>query len=209
MSARQYIGARYVPKFSNVNGGVWSNSYTYEAMEIVKHGNDYYISKIPVPLGVDISNQTYWVLTGQYNGAINSLQEQINAINGEISDINDDILSVEDEIKLLQDYGDIFAMFPEARYSPDGTQSVLPPAIGKLAKKNKVPVVILLNHGNFLNQPFWSHYKFRKVAFYATMKQVITAEDIEKLFNDKIKIRYNILRGKNEKIYLSNGFIYR
>lgn len=110
MSARQYIGARYVPKFSNVNGGVWSNSYTYEAMEIVKHGNDYYISKIPVPLGVDITNQTYWVLTGQYNGAINSLQEQINTINGEISDINDDILSVEDEIKLLQDYGDIICV---------------------------------------------------------------------------------------------------
>lgn len=88
--------------------------------------------------------------------------------------------------RVLQDYGDIFAMFPEARYSPDGTQSVLPPAIGKLAKKNKVPVVILLNHGNFLNQPFWSHYKFRKVPFYATMKQVISAEDVEKLSVDEI-----------------------
>lgn len=88
--------------------------------------------------------------------------------------------------RVLQNYGDIFAMFPEARYSPDGTQSVLPPAIGKLAKKNKVPVVILLNHGNFLNQPFWSHYKFRKVPFYATMKQVITAEDVKKLRVDEI-----------------------
>ena len=88
--------------------------------------------------------------------------------------------------KVLQEYGDIFAMFPEARYSPDGTQSVLPPAIGKLAKKNKVPVVILKNHGNFLNQPFWSHFKFRKVPFYATMKQIITAEEIEKLSVDQI-----------------------
>ncbi len=88
--------------------------------------------------------------------------------------------------RVLQDYGDVFVMFPEARYTPDGTQSVLPPAIGKLAKKNNVPVVILLNHGNFLNQPFWSHYKFRKVPFYATMKQVITAEDIEKLNVDEI-----------------------
>lgn len=88
--------------------------------------------------------------------------------------------------RVLQNFGDVFAMFPEARYSPDGTQSVLSPAIGKLAKKNKVPVVILLNHGNFLNQPFWSHYKFRKVPFYATMKQVITAEDIEKLSVDEI-----------------------
>ncbi len=88
--------------------------------------------------------------------------------------------------KVLQEYGDIFVMFPEARYTPDGTQSVLPPAIGKLAKKNKVPVVVLLNHGNFLNQPFWSHYKFRKVPFYATMKQIITAEDVQKLSVDEI-----------------------
>ncbi len=88
--------------------------------------------------------------------------------------------------KVLQNYGDIFAMFPEARYSPDGTQSILPPSIGKLAKKNNVPVVILLNHGNFLNQPFWSHYKFRKVPFYATMKQVITADEIKQLSIDEI-----------------------
>ena len=88
--------------------------------------------------------------------------------------------------KVLQEYGDIFAMFPEARYSPDGTQSVLPPAIGKLAKKNKAPVVILKNHGNFLNQPFWSHFKFRKVPFYATMTQIITAEEIEQLSVDEI-----------------------
>ena len=97
-----------------------------------------------------------------------------------------DISLVRNCHRVLQDYGDIFAMFPEARYSPDGTQSVLPPAIGKLVKKNKVPVVILLNHGNFLNQPFWSHYKFRKVPFYATMKQVITAEDVENLSVDEI-----------------------
>ncbi len=88
--------------------------------------------------------------------------------------------------RVIQDYGDIFAMFPEARYSPDGTQSILPPAIGKLVKKNKAPLVILINHGNFLNQPFWSHYKFRKVPFYATMKQVLTADDVEKLTIDEI-----------------------
>ena len=88
--------------------------------------------------------------------------------------------------KVIQEYGDVFAMFPEARYSPDGTQSILPNSIGKLAKKNKVPVVILLNHGNFLNQPFWSHYKFRKVPFYATLKQILTAENVEKLSVEEI-----------------------
>ena len=50
---------------------------------------------------------------------------------------------------VLQNYGDVFALFPEARYTPDGTQAILPDAIGKLVKKNNAPVVILLNHGNF------------------------------------------------------------
>ncbi len=97
-----------------------------------------------------------------------------------------DISLVRNCHKVLQEYGDIFVMFPEARYTPDGTQSILPSAIGKLAKKNKVPVVILLNHGNFLNQPFWSHYKFRKVPFHATLKQILAAEDVEKLSVEEI-----------------------
>lgn len=74
---RQYIGARYVPKFSDINGGVWSSSYTYEALEIVKHGNDYYTAKKPVPTGIDLSNTDYWVLTGNYNGAIADLTERV------------------------------------------------------------------------------------------------------------------------------------
>lgn len=91
MSVRQYIGARYVPRFSTVNDGVWDNSYTYEALEIVKYGNDYYTSKKPVPTGVAITNTEYWVLTGNYNGAIGNLQEQIDDITQDVSDIEDTI----------------------------------------------------------------------------------------------------------------------
>ena len=81
---KQYIGARYVPKFSDVNGGVWNNSYSYEPMTIVKHGNDYYISKKPVPVGADITNNNYWILTGNYNGAIADLQTRVNALEGDV-----------------------------------------------------------------------------------------------------------------------------
>lgn len=87
MGVNQYIGARYVPKFSDKNGGDWDNSYTYEALEIVKNGMDYYTAKIPVPTGVDISNTTYWVLTGNYNGAINSIWDAIHKIQADFSNI--------------------------------------------------------------------------------------------------------------------------
>lgn len=89
MSVRQYIGARYVPRFSDVNGGNWSSDYSYEALTIVKNGNDYYMSKIPVPIGVDITNTTYWIKTGDYNGAINNLQDQIDIIKGRCVSLND------------------------------------------------------------------------------------------------------------------------
>lgn len=77
---RQYIGARYVPRFSEVNNGVWSNVYSYEPLTIVKNGNDYYTSKQSVPVGVAITNTDYWIKTGDYNGAIASLQSDIDAL---------------------------------------------------------------------------------------------------------------------------------
>ena len=81
---RQYVGARYVPKFSDVNGGVWDSSYSYEPLTIVKHGIDFYTSKIPVPVGVDITDDRYWVLTGNYNGAITELQQAIDELTNKI-----------------------------------------------------------------------------------------------------------------------------
>lgn len=42
---KQYIGARYVPKFT----GEWDAEYSYEPLCIVQVGNNYYTSKIPVP----------------------------------------------------------------------------------------------------------------------------------------------------------------
>lgn len=80
MAIRQYIGARYVPKFSDVNNGEWDNSYSYEPLTIVKYGNDFYTSKIPVPVGAAISDPTYWVLTGNYNGAISSLNDRVTVL---------------------------------------------------------------------------------------------------------------------------------
>ena len=81
---RQYIGARYVPIFSDVNNGVWDNSYSYEPLTIVKYGRDYYTSKKTVPVGTNISDEEYWVKTGDYNGAIQEIDERVGAIEEEM-----------------------------------------------------------------------------------------------------------------------------
>lgn len=85
MSVRQYIGARYVPRFSDVNGGVWSNVYSYEPLTIVKNGNDYYTSKQSVPVGIAITNTDYWVKTGDYNGAIANLDARLTSAENSIT----------------------------------------------------------------------------------------------------------------------------
>lgn len=80
--------------------------------------------------------------------------------------------------KVLGEYGDILCMYPEARYSPDGTTAILPDSLGKLVKMQGVPVVVLLHHGNHLHTPFWNYRKPRKVPLYSTMTQVLTAEEV-------------------------------
>lgn len=81
-------------------------------------------------------------------------------------------------IKHVLSKGDILCMYPEARYSPIGTTAILPDSLGKLIKMSKVPVVVMLHHGNYLHTPFWNYRKKRKVPLYTTMTKVLTDEEV-------------------------------
>lgn len=82
---RQYIGARYVPKFT----GEYDATLAYEPLSIVQVGNNFYTSKIPVPPGTPVTNTEYWALTGNYNGAIVDLQNSLDEIAGEVEQIGE------------------------------------------------------------------------------------------------------------------------
>ena len=77
--------------------------------------------------------------------------------------------------------GDVLSMYPEARYSPCGILSFMPDSLGKLVKMNKVPVVVMLHHGNYLYTPFWNFRKPRKCPLYTTMEQILTAEQVKSM----------------------------
>lgn len=77
--------------------------------------------------------------------------------------------------------GDILCMYPEARYSPCGITSYMPDSLGKLIRMNKVPVVVVVHHGNYLHSPFWHFRKKRKVPMHTTMTQVLTAEQVKSM----------------------------
>lgn len=82
--------------------------------------------------------------------------------------------------------GDILSMYPEARYSPCGTLSYLPASLGKLIKMNKVPVVAVVHHGNYLHSPFWNFRKKRRVPLHTTVTQILSAEQVKSMTVDEI-----------------------
>lgn len=72
---RQYIGARYVPRFT----GLYNAEISYEALDVADNGlGSSYIAKIPTPPNTPFSDTTHWALYGSSSGAVIELQEQIN-----------------------------------------------------------------------------------------------------------------------------------
>lgn len=75
MATREYIGARYVPRFT----GLYDNTQIYDALDVVDNGSGTsYIAKKTVPAGTPLTNTDYWFVYGASSGAIINLQQQIN-----------------------------------------------------------------------------------------------------------------------------------
>lgn len=70
---RQYIGARYVPLFAEP--AEWDNTKTYEPLTIVLHEGNSYTSRQYVPIGIDINDDEYWALTGNYNAQVEAYRK--------------------------------------------------------------------------------------------------------------------------------------
>lgn len=76
MAIRNYVGARYVPKFADPVE--WQANTSYEAMVIVTYNNSSYTSKVPVPptVGNPAENSKYWALTGNYNAQVEEYRKE-------------------------------------------------------------------------------------------------------------------------------------
>ena len=86
MANRQYIGARYVPKFADPVE--WNKTLSYEALTIVTHLGNSFTSKKPVPAGIDIGNGEYWVNTGNYNEQVSMYAQQVATLQENVEDIS-------------------------------------------------------------------------------------------------------------------------
>lgn len=88
MSVTQYIGSRYVPLFAEPLQ--WDSSKTYEPLTIVYNGGNSYTSRQYVPAGIQIDNDTYWALTGNYNAQIEQYRAEVAQYDGRITAVEGD-----------------------------------------------------------------------------------------------------------------------
>lgn len=88
-SVREYIGARYVPVFANP--AQWDNGREYEPLTIVMNEGNSYTSTQYVPTGIDINNETYWALTGNYNAQVEAYRKEVQTFDNRITTNTNDI----------------------------------------------------------------------------------------------------------------------
>ena len=71
----QYIGSRYVPLFAEP--AEWDSTRTYEPLTIVMHDGNSYTSRQYVPVGIEITNEKFWALTGNYNAQVEQYRKEV------------------------------------------------------------------------------------------------------------------------------------
>lgn len=84
MAVTQYIGARYVPMFSDPLD--WDSTKAYEPLTIVYYLGNSYTSRQSVPAGIDIANTDYWAITGNYNAQIEAYRKEVQTYDGRITE---------------------------------------------------------------------------------------------------------------------------
>ena len=91
MAVKQYIGARYVPKFASPIE--WAADTSYEALTIVTFNNASYTSKVQVPptVGNPAKNPQYWALTGNYNAQVEQYRQETETVSNNLTTLQGQI----------------------------------------------------------------------------------------------------------------------
>lgn len=83
MATNQYVGARYVPLFAEP--AQWDKNKQYEPLTIVMHEGNSYTSRQFVPTGIEVTNDAFWALTGNYNAQVEQYRQEVTAYDARIT----------------------------------------------------------------------------------------------------------------------------
>ena len=97
-----------------------------------------------------------------------------------------DVTLIRDIMYATKTLHDSVVMFPEAGYSFDGTATVLPDTVGKFVKLLGIPLVMISTYGAFTRDPLYNNLHKRKVRVSATMKYLLSADEIKEKSAEEI-----------------------
>ena len=83
---------------------------------------------------------------------------------------------------------DTVVIYPEARYTLDGTTSYLPDSLGKLVKFLNIPLYTMKVSGNHVSDPHWNRYK-AQLPLEAVITETVTQEELKTISVDTINKR--------------------
>ena len=78
-----YVGHRYVPKIF----GEWDNTQIYEPLSIVQYQGASYTSRQFVPVGVELTNEEYWAVTGNYNAQVEQYRQDVMNLGNDTQEV--------------------------------------------------------------------------------------------------------------------------
>lgn len=73
MAVTEYIGPLVGPVFADP--AEWTSTRSYESLTIVLHEGNSYTARQDVPIGVQITNENYWLETGNYNAQVEAYRK--------------------------------------------------------------------------------------------------------------------------------------
>lgn len=100
----------------------------------------------------------------------------------------------------VEKHKSIVCVYPEARYSLDGTTSFLPDSLAKMCKLMKVPVVVLRMYGTFIASPQWNKDE-QKIPLSCELECVATAEEVKSLSVEELNARIKAKLQRDDYAY--------
>lgn len=179
MSRRQYIGARYVPKFFDWDGSTeWRSGVTYEALTIVTRNGYNYTSKIPVPsnIGEPENNPEYWVVSGMSSEQIESIRQDLTSAQGDITELKEELSAIANE-QITQ----VNATKDSTKLTAYPTRGYINSANGELYPNNNYQIYYYIVNAEG-DVWFESNTKFCQFAVYRGT--ILTASSLQVLYKN-------------------------
>src|SRR5699024_9157911 len=82
--------------------GEWDDAKEYNRLSVVLHEGNSYTSVKHVPVGIDILNEDFWVVTGNYNAQVENYRQDVRdlqeEITSEVESYKQEVIGLQEEI---------------------------------------------------------------------------------------------------------------